>query len=268
MKRNESIYKAKLRHARILNLTAKTIERQLKEEFDKVSKIALDSYKDSQAISPTIYAEHSTRVYIIAFDGLMRGQELGSTGTLTTFVKSKWLTQLESDVLAFKIKLRRRQYAVDNATYISRKVAETTQKTIDAIIEKSKIKLELNTKERNSFIDDLIAAAMAEAESTNTWRTIISAFTWAHSANEQGSLDAAKAANDNYPMELFKVWITVNDGKVRETHIPMHKISVPVNDFFLVSGYKMTGPGDMSAPVSLWLNCRCIKLFETAEPDE
>ena len=56
-----------------------------------------------------------------------------------------------------------------------------------------------------------------------------------------------------------KIWVTMDDSRVREAHAEMDGVRVPLEDPFICEGYEMMYPGDMSggAPASLTYNCRC-----------
>lgn len=57
---------------------------------------------------------------------------------------------------------------------------------------------------------------------------------------------------------MTKTWVTMEDTSVRPAHRSVHLASVPVGEPFDVGGVPMSRPGDLSAPVELWINCRCI----------
>jgi hypothetical protein len=68
--------------------------------------------------------------------------------------------------------------------------------------------------------------------------------------------DAADLDED--PDSLVKVWFSMEDERVRPTHAAAHGQSVPVGEKFTVGGSPMDHPGDMSAPIEEWINCRCV----------
>lgn len=57
---------------------------------------------------------------------------------------------------------------------------------------------------------------------------------------------------------MVKTWVTMEDTSVRPAHRSLHLESVPVGEPFTVAGVEMSRPGDMSAPVELWISCRCV----------
>lgn len=58
-------------------------------------------------------------------------------------------------------------------------------------------------------------------------------------------------------------WITMQDEKVRPAHAAAHGQTVPVDQPFDIGGYKMRHPGDgnLGAPLSQIINCRCVAEF-------
>jgi hypothetical protein len=77
-----------------------------------------------------------------------------------------------------------------------------------------------------------------------------------HSWLNWGARSAAiEALDDEY--QYYKIWVTVKDSKVRDPHRRMEGVRVPQDSKFLVDGHLMDGPGDTSAPLALWINCRC-----------
>lgn len=57
----------------------------------------------------------------------------------------------------------------------------------------------------------------------------------------------------------YKVWHTITDGKERHSHFVMNGKRVPINEPFIVGGYRMMFPGDVTynPPLKEVINCRC-----------
>jgi hypothetical protein len=64
------------------------------------------------------------------------------------------------------------------------------------------------------------------------------------------------AAKDD-PEDLFVEWVSMDDTHVREAHKEADGQVRPIGEPFKVDRYKMDGPGDPTAPIELWINCRC-----------
>ena len=69
----------------------------------------------------------------------------------------------------------------------------------------------------------------------------------------EATVEASKAD----PEELLMEWVTMHDSDVREAHRHTDGQQRPIGDKFSVDGHEMIGPGDPSAPIELWINCRC-----------
>lgn len=69
---------------------------------------------------------------------------------------------------------------------------------------------------------------------------------------------ATIAAADADPQELELEWVTIGDSKVRHSHRETAGQRRPPGKVFDVDGVAMDRPGDMSAPIELWINCRCV----------
>lgn len=57
-------------------------------------------------------------------------------------------------------------------------------------------------------------------------------------------------------------WVSIRDERVRGSHWEADGQTVPINEPFIVNGYKMMFPLDdsMGAPVDEIINCRCVEL--------
>jgi len=65
----------------------------------------------------------------------------------------------------------------------------------------------------------------------------------------------------------YKVWLSMEDSKVRPTHVRADGQARPITEPFLVGGYRMMHPGDPSGSIKETANCRCTMLF-TNEPNQ
>lgn len=54
-----------------------------------------------------------------------------------------------------------------------------------------------------------------------------------------------------------KTWITERDRKVRKTHREVDRMTIPLDDYFLVGNSLMAYPHDLSAEEKETANCRC-----------
>ena len=82
---------------------------------------------------------------------------------------------------------------------------------------------------------------------------------------------ASAVLDSNTPSAQWeKVWRTVHDDKVRDSHAMADGQVVDGDGYFTVGGVKMFAPGDLSAPAEEWAGCRCHSEYRrrTALPDQ
>ena len=72
-------------------------------------------------------------------------------------------------------------------------------------------------------------------------------------ANAVGVEAAAKVDDEDIALE----WVTMHDSKVRTTHREADGQTRRPGEKYDVGGTKMSGPGDVTVPIELWINCRC-----------
>lgn len=60
----------------------------------------------------------------------------------------------------------------------------------------------------------------------------------------------------------YKVWVTENDEKVRDTHAEVDMMRVPIEEMFTVGNDKMRYPHDYNASPQNIINCRCVCVYE------
>lgn len=103
------------------------------------------------------------------------------------------------------------------------------------------------------------------------------AITETQAASESTKLISAQVASGRIPFTVIadpfaltrpreqeiapatKSWVTVGDANVRATHVAADGQNVSIDDPFIVGGFRMRHPGDLSlgAPIREWINCRC-----------
>ena len=66
------------------------------------------------------------------------------------------------------------------------------------------------------------------------------------------------AGESDDPASLVKVWVSMEDERVRPTHRAADGQRVPIGESFTVGGFKMSRPGDLRAPIEETINCRCL----------
>jgi 2'-5' RNA ligase len=101
---------------------------------------------------------------------------------------------------------------------------------------------------RQEMLDTLRKTKRRDAASVERIATWLATHIIA-AATEQAALDD--------PEELALEWVTMHDDDVRHTHRAVDGVIRPIGIPFRVGGHDMMRPGDTSAPIELWINCRC-----------
>lgn len=64
---------------------------------------------------------------------------------------------------------------------------------------------------------------------------------------------------------VFKRWVSLHDGKTRDSHLEADQQFQVLESPFLVGGEKGYYPGDLEFSARQRINCRCIVIFEDIE---
>lgn len=79
-------------------------------------------------------------------------------------------------------------------------------------------------------------------------------------ANSQIAAKFARAG-----VAVFKRWVSLHDGKTRDSHLEADQQFQVLESPFLVGGEKGYYPGDMEFSARQRINCRCIVIFEDVD---
>ncbi len=74
---------------------------------------------------------------------------------------------------------------------------------------------------------------------------------------------AARAAATVTRREVFKIWTTVGDQRVRSSHVDADGQVRRLNEFFDLIGGALMHPGDPTGPIEETIDCRCWETYET-----
>ena len=105
---------------------------------------------------------------------------------------------------------------------------------------------------RTMMADNLSVTAATPADGDPEGRGRRIATVLAKAAN--GAAFVAAAEEDP---QAKVTWITMLDDAVRDTHVPMHGVTVAAGTPFTVGGYPLLYPGEPVGPPEIWMNCRC-----------
>ena len=107
-------------------------------------------------------------------------------------------------------------------------------------------------------IVDILATSQDLAKTSD----IVSTTNRAVTAATRRAEHAAKKASDKLArirlLSGTKTWMSRRDNKVRETHRLLDGVTVDIDaPFFTATGARLMFPGDTTAPIKEWINCRC-----------
>lgn len=108
---------------------------------------------------------------------------------------------------------------------------------------------DLFAKELGEALEKTRRAADREKQSEQLTRWIAS---MAHNA----AMEAATSSDPDGSVGLE--WVTMSDGKVRESHREADGQQVPTGSHFTVDGVELMYPGQPVGDPSVWFNCRCV----------
>lgn len=80
-------------------------------------------------------------------------------------------------------------------------------------------------------------------------------------ALSHANLLSAKEVAREYGLTLKKVWVSTEDSRVRPTHKKANGQTVPIDEAFLVGGYRLQRPNDNLGHRSETVNCRCVMIY-------
>tara|TARA_B100001750_G_C15455491_1_gene571350 strand:+ start:545 stop:1288 length:744 start_codon:yes stop_codon:yes gene_type:complete len=122
------------------------------------------------------------------------------------------------------------------------------------------LEMGLSSAELSLFLREAIPDAWKIPSKFNSVRI---ARTEIVAAQNEGSYQGALATG----LELQKVWLTVMDGRERDSHAAANGQARPMNEpFVLGDGVQISKPGAKGAPPEDTINCRCAVLYEPILP--
>ena len=113
---------------------------------------------------------------------------------------------------------------------------------------------------KGASVDDIAVDIEGVFSKAVKSRSPLTARTAVSFAVNEGQLIAATQSGLTH-----KVWLSMQDEKVRHSHTDADGQARPVRDFFVVGGSLMMHPGAPTAPITETANCRCTMLF-TSKP--
>lgn len=118
----------------------------------------------------------------------------------------------------------------------------------------------LEGMENQEGMDDIFARIDSlYGDQFSTTRSMTIARTEVTAASNIGTQKTGEYLAERFDLDITKKWITARDANVRDSHIAMEGVEVPLDELFNVNGSMMLCPGDTSngAELSEVINCRC-----------
>jgi hypothetical protein len=251
----------------MLDILINPVKKKLRAELNRVDKLALIEYKTTGNIPESIYIDHMSNVKQIAKQGFVIGLKSGARFYLGLMVADKLIKKNEVKDFYNGLQLEIERYADEQSVETANHMAQTTKKTLIDSLDKHRLQQEANGKERNAYdIFAIIALATAEAKERSIWRSFIGGLAIIHGAASKGGNDSAKKVAKDKGYRMVKGWVTMRDDKVRDTHVVMDMVTVGIDEKFHVpngGGFDlMEYPGDRSASIANWINCRCTLTYK------
>lgn len=145
--------------------------------------------------------------------------------------------------------LRKMRQAALQQTVKIKGITQTTKEFVQSTLAKAKelgVDAAKYLKEKWAEVVKKRASVIASVEITN--------------ASNIGSLLGAKSAQQ----QLEKVWLSVRDAKVRDSHRHADGQAVGLDELFIVNGSLLDHPGDSThgAPIGETIRCRCSLFYQ------
>lgn len=131
---------------------------------------------------------------------------------------------------------------------------ETLNYTVPASAETAtEMQKALFTEIAGETFEDRINSYMEHFDVESIIRVVESEITRDYAAGGRDTAEAVERAG----VPVKKTWNTVGDEKVRDTHVPLHGITLDLDDVFVTwDGDSAQAPGGFSLPENN-VNCRC-----------
>ena len=239
-------------------------------KFEKVLNEFWEKSLDSSGYNSSMFGFKEKLVTLIS-ESLRKAIDAASTRQLVIYRRSG----LFRDAMLFDAK---QHVDIVKEFYVGTKVDQTVSHIINTTVKEIQLfrakdvknLYKLDDSGYNDPAPEVIPEDPKEFyEKRNSFRSEVIAFGSVHTGLNYGSTQITLAATkggsriiseDKGEIELHKTWISRRDTKVRKTHAQHTGAdgqTVPVSEPFIVAGVPMRHPGDTTAPMSLWINCRC-----------
>ncbi len=255
------------RQNRVRQNLSKSFERELKQDFNDLSKGLQKIADDLKNVDPKVIELAMIKEAGEKLHDFEKTIKRHTRYTLEAFGKSI-LNEGKSLGLIRESKANLKfDHFVEE--YIKRKTADqvkTIGSTNDKTIKKIIKEWTYETITAGDSLPELSKYLEAEFEDLTPGRARVIARTEVALASNNGMLEAAKSLQ---VPGLYKEWVTASDDRVRDgdtggaDHTAMNGVSVALDDKFTVPpDASMDGPGDNTSTADQVINCRCVLTFK------
>ena len=234
---------------RIVDRFAAILERRLSAEFNRLAQEAANRYP-----KPPSYRLHERNLRRILLSLLLEAAHEAVARTRGEIQKSlPWLTERKLDT---EEELRQRTVSIAERQVGRRIVgiANTSRERVANAI--------LRGLEADEAPDEIARRIRGISEfSRARARTI--ARTESHQTIMSAQFASMEETADELELKMFKVWVSSNDARTRDSHIEANGQKVAMNEKFEVGDAFLDHPGDPEGPPEEVINCRCAIVWET-----
>lgn len=165
--------------------------------------------------------------------------------------------QLRKDAVTDYFTRYMNQYVLQNTAKRVANITNTTRKFVRRIIQ---------TGLDKGYGTDKIASMLRKNwNKISRYRATMIARTEVIGASSVGALLGAQTVAKDLDLKMNKVWLARLDNRTRDSHKRINGTRVPLDEYFIVNGYKMQHPADMNGPASECVNCRCAITFQVVD---
>lgn len=215
--------------------------------FSRINKYIKSTIKniDKSNININIFRDDFEKI----LQNIYSRVQNGSIDKLYSFITNKELLEADKNSILFAMENQNNQNIQDNLFYL----LSTTKKDISKFI----------SEYRNITIDqELHNYVFEKLENLKSSRSLIISHRNVSLSYESLKNTIANHHSRTTGLTAKKIWVTMDDDKVRLSHREANRQEVPLNGLYIVQDQLLKYPKDMSHGASLdnVINCRCLSI--------
>jgi hypothetical protein len=239
----------------------KTIDRQraayivwARGQFRKAFRDGFSQWLRTDSMDADLYpSEPMERAYRIVWSRV--GNEFAKRTARQIEAENKRITATEND------------YRDSLITYLTTIGAERVQ-DVDEVTKAKLRAIITNAVNQGKSIAETVRLIQSDFNVMAQYRAERIARTEIIGASNRGAMEAANATG----LTLKKIWISTRDDRTRDSHRVMDGVETDMDGSFNVPSdeggwVQMESPGDLDAPASEVINCRCTVAFKQVRFD-